>query len=867
MSDGPPLGPAHGHKAAHLVFSLGRNRRCVEARRVEVVDARDLARVLTEHRGVEAWQSPIVWRGDRRSGDAWESSAGVALDIDYHDSDGEHAAIPEDLRDRCLALVQPICSLAHATPRGLRVVLLFHQQETDAERWVVASRGAAALVRDALAAELRAPGSAGVDVDSACVADRARLFFAPTATVNRIARQYDLVHGAVPAYDIEDLAARDPSTLTVRLSDEDELRRAIEDDARQHDGNSAEFSAAATEWNAKHTPARGWGQPGSSKCPICGHNQCFGSLPQIPERWCCFSSNHGDVGLLLVDGKGRHGDALDLAVHQRGLLPGATSRAKALRDDGYLTGNEREHVATVGAAPNDDLPDIADEVRRWPSPLGRVAMLGLAGDLVTEVAPYTEADPVALLVHLLAAYGVALNKGPHLRIGADMHCANIYVGLVGATSTARKGTAWSVVRAAMREADGDTKPDLAHAHSHERGFMSRVMNGLTSGEGLIHEVRDARWQKMPVKEGGKIALYEDACVDSGVEDKRLLIVEPELSRTFGVMRREGNTLSALLRQAWDGDNLRVMAKTAGEKATMPHIGVVGHITQHELLTLFDDVSASNGFGNRFLWICCRRSKLLPDAPAVPDALLAAFGQRIRKKLQEARKRGEMQLAPCARARWREEYEGLTSERPGLLGSMLARGAPIVLRLALIYACLDGARAIEVVHLEAALELWRYSVESATWIFGDRLGDPIADRILAELRANPEGLTQNEVRDLFARNMSAARISHALTSLVRTGVERVRRDPAGGRGRPAVLFRLRSYAGNAGNGSRHHPDSTNRVSRVTTTAESPAAAGIATDVTAPREEAPGETSDVSARPDDPLAALRAAHDGVAEGGYL
>ncbi|MBI4512277.1 MAG: hypothetical protein HY698_21770 [Deltaproteobacteria bacterium] len=40
-------------------------------------------------------------------------------------------------------------------------------------------------------------------------------------------------------------------------------------------------------------------------------------------------------------------------------------------------------------------------------------------------------------------------------------------------------------------------------------------------------------------------------VDPGVDDKRLLVIETEFARVLQVHTREGNTLSDIIRQAWD----------------------------------------------------------------------------------------------------------------------------------------------------------------------------------------------------------------------------------------------------------------------------------------------------------------------------
>ena len=65
-----------------------------------------------------------------------------------------------------------------------------------------------------------------------------------------------------------------------------------------------------------------------------------------------------------------------------------------------------------------------------------------------------------------------------------------------------------------------------------------VQGGLSSGEGIVHHVRDA------VERDGKV-------VYDGVPDKRLLCYEPELAQVLSVMNRQRSTLSTQLRQVWD----------------------------------------------------------------------------------------------------------------------------------------------------------------------------------------------------------------------------------------------------------------------------------------------------------------------------
>ncbi|MBK7995243.1 MAG: DUF3987 domain-containing protein [Blastocatellia bacterium] len=116
----------------------------------------------------------------------------------------------------------------------------------------------------------------------------------------------------------------------------------------------------------------------------------------------------------------------------------------------------------------------------------------------------------------------------------------------------------------------------------------------------------------PIKEKGKVTGYQKVIIDSGIEDKRLLIIETEFASVLRVLQRDGNTLSAIIREAWDKGDLRIITKNNPAQATQAHISIIGHITPDELRRYIDRTELGNGFANRFLWLCVKRSKLLPD---------------------------------------------------------------------------------------------------------------------------------------------------------------------------------------------------------------------------------------------------------------
>jgi len=269
-------------------------------------------------------------------------------------------------------------------------------------------------------------------------------------------------------------------------------------------------------------------------------------------------------------------------------------------------------------------------------------------------------------------------------------------------------------------------------------------------------------------------------VDAGVSDKRLLIVESELASALRVMGREGSTLSPLIRQAWDTGDLRVLTKNSPAKATGAHIGIIGHITRDELLRFLTSTETGNGFANRFLWVCAKRSKLLPEGGQIHAVDFSTMIQRLTNAANASQNAGELPRDQAARDIWREVYPVLSEGKMGMLGSATSRAEAQVLRLALVYAVLDRARSIAAEHLLAALAVWDYCEASARYIFGDSLGNPEADKILQALRLVQAGLTRTEVRDLFGRNRSSLEIDAALTALEERGLACRVPEPTAGR---------------------------------------------------------------------------------------
>ena len=83
---------------------------------------------------------------------------------------------------------------------------------------------------------------------------------------------------------------------------------------------------------------------------------------------------------------------------------------------------------------------------------------------------------------------------------------------------------------------------------------------------------------------------------------------------------------------------------------------------------------------------------------------------------------------------------------------------------------------------AALTLWDYCERSVRYVFGDSLGDSLADELLSLLSAAPNGLIRSQMMDYFGRNQSSDRIGKALALLARAGLVYSKREETKGRPR-------------------------------------------------------------------------------------
>lgn len=443
------------------------------------------------------------------------------------------------------------------------------------------------------------------------------------------------------------------------------------------------------------------------------------------------------------------------------------------------------HVAAIQVDTPPPTPDTDDlTLKEWPR-FSWDACPGLLGDFVRLATRNSEADAAAVCITALVRFGAEVYSyggrsglGPHFYIGETIHPPRLFAVICGNSSKARKGTSRHPVTKLFAR-DHCQPADLK---GWGVALPARESGGpLSTGEGLAHHVRDEsdeereRHQRQnpnePIREKG---------------DKRLIILDEEFASGLACTKREGNTLSMGIRCFWDSGDYAPLTKNNPVTVRAAHISILTHITMQELAVCLGEVQAVNGFGNRFLWICARRAKLVPLPSRMPDAELAPLQRELWRLVGLAQRRGTMTMTPPAVALWESLYTELSQEHSGLAGSIINRAEAQTLRLALIYALLDGAERIAENHLKAALAMWSYAQESALYIFGDRVADPLEEKVLAALKAGP--LTATELSAALNRHVPRERLQPLLQQL--EGQQRISILKQKNAGRPRLIIALR-----------------------------------------------------------------------------
>ena len=428
--------------------------------------------------------------------------------------------------------------------------------------------------------------------------------------------------------------------------------------------------------------------------------------------------------------------------------------------------------------------DTPDNHRNAPRPSAD-CLHGLIGDVARAGSASTEANPFAIAANFIAFMGCAVGRGPFMSVGNTWHHARQFTLHIGRSGRGRKGDATSLVSRiehALRSLNADATPQV------HRG-------GLSSREGLVYLIHDGYTE-------GKTEV--DAIVD-----KRLMVIESEFANILMQSKRDGNTLSSALRDGWDGVSLKPATKSNRLWATDPHISLAAAITPGELHSLMASRELTNGFANRFLMFWAEKTKSLAFPVATPQADVDALAKRVLQVLEfcnAARWVDKDTMRVSLSAEARKRYEALyhtelnDSSAGERITALLERRAPMLLRLAMLFALCDLTDEVQLVHINSALAWVRYSVDSVKFIFASAADEVVtaerndtAQKIVGFLKVNTTATRWELSKNCFGGHVSKGLMDGALDELLSCNpplvtVESVPR-PKGSPGNATKTYRL------------------------------------------------------------------------------
>ncbi len=412
-------------------------------------------------------------------------------------------------------------------------------------------------------------------------------------------------------------------------------------------------------------------------------------------------------------------------------------------------------------------------------------LYGLIGDVARAGSEGTETNAIAIAANFMAYLSCAVGRGVYLPIGNTRHHARLFCLHIGRSGRGRKGDAVSLVLRidqALRAMDDTFAPQV------HRG-------GLSTREGLVALMHDG---------------YRQGRQDvPAIEDKRLWVVESEFANVLHQGRRDGNTLSAALRDCWDGVDLKPATKSNRLYASDPHVCLSGAISPSELTGLMSARDLTNGFANRFLMIWAERSRMLPFPKETPQAVVEHLARRTLEVLafvhadrHDERDHLRMELSPQAQWRYAQLYRGELNDGlgDGTVSALLERRAPMLLRLAMLLALADLQTRIDVPHIDAAMAWIRHATASVRFVFVSAAEEAkqaqvreLSNRVLAFLRERGQAKRSQISAECFRGKVPKARIDACLEHLLactppKISVQTVER-PTDAPGTPTRVYRL------------------------------------------------------------------------------
>lgn len=407
-----------------------------------------------------------------------------------------------------------------------------------------------------------------------------------------------------------------------------------------------------------------------------------------------------------------------------------------------------------------------NELVAIPPKLRHEGFYGCLSDISKDLSEYTEANRAFIANNILMGIAVSTPSSnlvmPFAATNTELRMFSLQV----LPSGCGKGVSEKQTKALFNEAIQLLGNNIVSPHSGLSFYAKVFSGGLSTGEGIAFELRDG-------------IVNENGDVQQSVEDKRLLVLEPEFANALAKCNGHNSILSATIRKIFDGESLEPMTKKDRIKCTKPDVCIIGQITPEELLDKLDSVSISNGFANRFPIFSGTQPVYQPIPRVIKKEKLQKHAKELNKVMSWCHESSKvLTMSDCYKKLWCEKYSDL--KQIGASGSiersLMTRAPHYASMYAMLFAALDMTTIVTANHLVASLAWIDYWHESVRYVFGTEAAAYKAEQrnlqaleVLNKIKElvainNSQPITRTPLQQAFGKKYTSKQISEVLKFL-------------------------------------------------------------------------------------------------------
>jgi putative DNA primase/helicase len=382
-----------------------------------------------------------------------------------------------------------------------------------------------------------------------------------------------------------------------------------------------------------------------------------------------------------------------------------------------------------------DIHSNSTELVVVPPKLRKEGLIGILGKISSALSNGTEASIEFIAAYLMVRFSSSIPRGylimPFGAFNTEPRINSLFVLGTGEGKGLAERQTNVLINTAIEMLENEISP-----YSGLSIYARVYAGGLSTSEGIAYELRD-----------DAVTLKGD--VQSGIDDKRLCVIETEYANLITKCNLNGSTLSITIRKLFDGDPIEPMTKTDRTSCKKPHVHIVGHITPEEFIARLDSVSIANGLANRLPIFSGIQQVYQPIPHNIDKQELQSHAKALNIVTswchQEKR---TIVMSECYKQLWTEKYTDLKQigAKGSIEQSLMTRAPHYAAMYAMIFAALDMSTTVTAKHLESSLAWIDYWHESVRYIFSTE-----ADAFKAEQKNYQALDVLNTIKDQITKN--------------------------------------------------------------------------------------------------------------------